>query len=337
VITIKQIADLAGTSRGTVDRVLHNRGSVNPEIAKRILDIAEANNYRSNPFAKALVKGDKRHVVGIVLNSVGNPFFEEVLRGITEASEKYRKYGFEINIKEIKGYNEEEQLKAIRAVIAANPSALAITPMNTKGISKELSELTSIPIVTINQDIPLKNKFAFVGCDYSNSGRVSGDIAKLILPKGGNVGIVTGSFKILGHNERIQGFEEVVGTKDGVKINVVGVVENNDDDINSYTATRKLIREKKPDLIYFCAAGTEGGVKAVIEAAKDIKIVVVDDIPPMRTFLSRGSIQAIVTQHPYNQGAEMIEILYDFLVNGKKPKKVQNFTENRVMLPHSIS
>ena len=40
-MTIKQIAEKAGTSRGTVDRVLNGRGNVNPELAKRILDIAE--------------------------------------------------------------------------------------------------------------------------------------------------------------------------------------------------------------------------------------------------------------------------------------------------------
>jgi LacI family transcriptional regulator len=333
VTTIKQIAELAGTSRGTVDRVLHNRGSVNPEIAKRILAIAEELDYKSNPFAKALVKGDKRHLVGIVMNSKGNPFFEEVNNGIIQTAEKYRRYGFEIIVKEIKGYKEEEQIDAIKEIIAKNPSALAITPVNTKAIASELSSITTIPIVTINQDIHINNKFAFIGCDYLNSGRVSGDLAMLILPKGGRVCIVTGSFNILGHNERIKGFEEVMTLHEGADI--VGIVENNDDDITSYTVTRKLIKEKKPDLIYFCAAGTEGGIKAVIEAAKDIKTIVVDDIPPMRTFLERGTIQAIVTQHPYSQGAQMIELLYDYLVNGKKPSKINTYTENRVKLPHS--
>ena len=38
--TIKEIAALAGVSRGTVDRVLNHRGSVNPETAKRIEEIA---------------------------------------------------------------------------------------------------------------------------------------------------------------------------------------------------------------------------------------------------------------------------------------------------------
>ena len=34
--TIKEIAALAGVFRGTVDRVLNDRGAVNPETAEKI-------------------------------------------------------------------------------------------------------------------------------------------------------------------------------------------------------------------------------------------------------------------------------------------------------------
>ena len=37
--TLKEIAALAGVSRGTVDRVLNNRGSVNPDTARKINEI----------------------------------------------------------------------------------------------------------------------------------------------------------------------------------------------------------------------------------------------------------------------------------------------------------
>ena len=44
-VTAQQIAELAGVSRGTVDRALHNRGRVNPEVAARIQRIAEELGY----------------------------------------------------------------------------------------------------------------------------------------------------------------------------------------------------------------------------------------------------------------------------------------------------
>ncbi|MEI3526043.1 MAG: LacI family DNA-binding transcriptional regulator [Eubacteriales bacterium] len=47
--TIKEIADLAGVSRGTVDRVLNNRGAVNPKTAEKVMKIAQAMNYQTKP------------------------------------------------------------------------------------------------------------------------------------------------------------------------------------------------------------------------------------------------------------------------------------------------
>lgn len=44
-VTLKQIAELAGVSRGTVDRALHNRGRVSDEVAQRIRQIADELGY----------------------------------------------------------------------------------------------------------------------------------------------------------------------------------------------------------------------------------------------------------------------------------------------------
>ena len=46
--TIKEIAEKAGVSRGTVDRALNHRGRVNAEVAERIFEIAKEMNYQSN-------------------------------------------------------------------------------------------------------------------------------------------------------------------------------------------------------------------------------------------------------------------------------------------------
>ena len=44
-ITIKDIARIADVSRGTVDRVINNRGKVAPEVRDRIIKIAKELGY----------------------------------------------------------------------------------------------------------------------------------------------------------------------------------------------------------------------------------------------------------------------------------------------------
>lgn len=57
--TIKDIAVLAGVSRGTVDRVLNNRGSVNPDTARKINEVAKALDYKPNKAGLVLAAQKK--------------------------------------------------------------------------------------------------------------------------------------------------------------------------------------------------------------------------------------------------------------------------------------
>ncbi len=48
-VTLRKIAEIAGVSRGTVDRVINNRGHVNETVEARIRQIAEELGYEPNP------------------------------------------------------------------------------------------------------------------------------------------------------------------------------------------------------------------------------------------------------------------------------------------------
>ena len=52
--TMKQIAELSGVSRGTVDRVLNNRGRVRDEVAERVRQAAQELGYRTKTEKKSL-------------------------------------------------------------------------------------------------------------------------------------------------------------------------------------------------------------------------------------------------------------------------------------------
>ena len=84
VATIKEIATLAGVSRGTVDRVLNHRGSVNPQTEQKILDIIQALDYKPNKAGIVLAAQKKNLKLGVILFGLGNPFYDDVLSGIRE-------------------------------------------------------------------------------------------------------------------------------------------------------------------------------------------------------------------------------------------------------------
>ena len=331
-MTIKEIAALVGTSRGTVDRVLNGRGNVRPELADQVRRIAKEHGYKPNKLAQALVNSQKHWVIGIIINSVSNPFFDDVLQGIRARAEYYKSHGLTVLIREIRGYDEQEQLEVIRQMKKDSVDALGITPLDYPSIAQAVNEL-DVPVVTFNTDAESVRRLAFVGCDYLNSGRLSGDMVKLLLPGGGKVGVVIGNSHILGHLQRVEGLRSSLAGEPSIEI--VDVVENSDDDERSYEVTKKLILDQSPDLVYFASAGIQGGVQAVRDLGTPCKVITVDDTDFIREGLNDGIIAATVTQEPDVQGSRTVDILYNCLANHIKPDNIMNYTNNHVKLRSS--
>ena len=74
-VTIKQISELCGVSRGTVDRVLNNRGKVKPETEQKVREVADRLGYTPNMAGKALAARKRDLVIGVALVAKGNAFF----------------------------------------------------------------------------------------------------------------------------------------------------------------------------------------------------------------------------------------------------------------------
>ncbi len=64
-VTIQQIADRAGVSRGTVDRALNNRGRIAPEVAEKIRNIAKELGYTPAIRKRSEIK-KKKIKIGII-------------------------------------------------------------------------------------------------------------------------------------------------------------------------------------------------------------------------------------------------------------------------------
>ena len=331
-MTIAEIAKLAGTSRGTVDRVLNGRGKVNKELEKKIKEMIESSEYEVNGSARALSMSQKKYVVGVVINSIGNPFFSRVRQGFEDSRKKWENYGLEMFYKEIRGYNEEEQIEAIEEVAARGANVLALTPINTERVISKLNSLT-MPIVTFNNDLRLDKKFAYVGCNYVESGNMCGDLAALMLPNGGKVSVITGSLNTLGHRQRVECFSERLARRN---CNIV-ISENNDDDELSYSIVKEILSsEEAPNLIYFSAGGIAGGLDAVRESGRRIGVLTVDETSAVVEGMKSGRVAASVTQQPYEQGRLTIDVIAHYLYSKKLPAHKHNFTKNLVLLPSML-
>lgn len=86
--TLKELAKLLNISVSTVSKALNDSHEISENTKKRVIELAEKLNYKPNRIAQQL-KTNKTKTIGVILPTVTNPFFAEVLHGIeTTASEK---------------------------------------------------------------------------------------------------------------------------------------------------------------------------------------------------------------------------------------------------------
>ena len=83
--TLKELAKLLNISVSTVSKALNDSHEISDFTKKRVNELAEKLNYKPNRIAQQL-KTNKTKTVGVILPTVINPFFAEVLHGIETAA-----------------------------------------------------------------------------------------------------------------------------------------------------------------------------------------------------------------------------------------------------------
>ena len=86
-ITIKDIARLTGVSHSTVSRALGGNSLISEETSFRIRKVARELGYQPSAIARSL-KTKQTKVIGVILNSIDDPFFSEILFGIEDAAQQ---------------------------------------------------------------------------------------------------------------------------------------------------------------------------------------------------------------------------------------------------------
>ena len=340
--TIKDIAGLAGVSRGTVDRVLNNRGSVKPETAKKIEDIAKALNYTPNLAGKTLAAKKKHLKFGFILfKGTNNSFFNEVMLGIEDRIKSLKEFGATVEVRFSTIDDPETQVKLIDELLAENINGLVITPISHPLVIEKLKKLTSsgFPVVTTNSDIPNCGRLAYVGSNYYKSGETAAGLMNLM---GGNsavnVGIILGSPLVLCHSERVAGFTNQV-KKEYPHIKIIDTAINNDDDIESFSVTKQmLLNNPNINALYLAAAGVMGACRAVEDSGLKgkIKIVSYDAIPETIKLIEEGAILATIAQEPFTQGAKPLDILLEYTGLGVQPEKEYFYTKIEIRIKQNI-
>ena len=331
-VTAQQIAELAGVSRGTVDRALHNRGRVNPEVAAKIHKIAAELGYKPNLIGQALVKSRREFKLGAILQSTETPTMQIVRAGVQRAAEELAASGVELIVRENRGLDTEMVLEHIEELVSQGVQGLAIAPNNSPEIRQCIDELyeQGIPVITLNSDAPGSRRLAFIGMDNYRAGQTAAGLLRLMLPEGGKVLPLAGHLNNTAHNNRLNGFMDTINGETGNEIELLAFQPCFDRDDYAHEITQHALRAN-PDLtgIYVASNGQAGACAAVEEEGRKGKVkVVAFDLNPMNMeLLQSDSLSFVLDQKAFEQGYRPPFLLFDYLQNKKTPEKELLYTD----------
>ncbi len=331
-VTLKQIAELAGVSRGTVDRTLHNRGRVKPEVEERIRRIAVEQNY--HPASQALRKTSQDIKLGVILQSIETPTMRILNQGVVKAATELKARGIGLEVRRIDHLNILEVLKHIDELLNEGVNGFAIIPTNEEAIREKIKELSekNIPVITLNSDLPGSGRLCFIGMDNYRAGQTAAGLLHMLLPKGGKVLPLTGHINSTAHNMRLTGLTDTLSHED-YNIELLPFQPCFDRDDYAYEITLHTISEN-PELsvVYIAANGQLGVCKAIKDMGMtdQIRVIAFDLTPPNDELVRSGLISILLDQNAFKQGYLSPMLLKDYLIHQKPPPQETIYTDIRI-------
>lgn len=322
MIKNKDIAIRAGVSVATVSRVMNESGYVKDDTKELVL---KAFNQLANKD-KMLVRSitnKKSNIIGVVIPDISNPFFGEVIKGISSVADKFFTSLLVCNTEE----QLEKELKYLDLFKTNDIMGLIITPKTDQHgyNSKYLYQLqdVGVPIVLLDRGINISH-FDSV---FVNNVSGSFDAINAFIDEGHKkIAIISGPMSSKPGRERFFGYENAMRSNN-IKVNDDYVFFGDFKLKSGYDITKKILQLKDRPTAIFAANNmmAQGCMKALVEnelsIPKDMAFIGFDDVDMFEIM----NLNITTVSRPTElMGEVAAEMLFDLIENKQeKPKSIK--------------
>lgn len=314
-MTIKDIAKLANCSPSTVSRVINNQRGVSDGVRSYIKQIIEENHFQLNKTARNLVKGRQNTVLFFYDNQAGNPYFQELIRGVIDGAEKYHQTMLFNTITD--SYIIDYFVKMVeKNQIDGAILAVGNRRQDMKPLAYRLKE-HNVPVVLVDDPLDIAS-ISSVRVDgesaaYQATNYLINQGHKKIAHIGGRVSSYTGS-------TRYEGYLRAMQTHGLAEYAETAALMNNltrEDAVRSMTVL--LEREDRPTAVFVCndnmALGVYEAVKMKnLKIPEDVSVIGYDDIEQAKTM---DPPLTTVRQPIYEIGMASVKMITEIVEEGE--------------------
>ena len=300
-VTITQIAETAGVSTATVDRVLNNRPGVNPATVRKVRE-SIAGLGASTPM-RGRPRSTSNYRFAFVLPATRLGFIDMVDRVIAQAAGEFRHQ----HITEVTHRLDARDPAQFSAALAdlSHCHGIALLAPDMPGVKLAINELVraGVHVVTLFSDVAGSMREAHIGADNRAAGRTAGLLlARMAQPAGRDTLLLASqATRLSAEIERRIGFAQVLEEKFS-HLRLVRVPDLPADDAGAEAGLKHfLLNDIDPQRvagIYNVGSGAAGVVKALSACglASSTATVIHDFTDEHRSLLGAGAVSFLLHQ-----------------------------------------
>ncbi len=268
-VTMRQIADRAGVSIGTVSHVINETATVRPKLRERVIEAIRSMGYQPSALAQGLRK-NRTNILGMVIPDITNPFFPGVVRGVEDMA-----YKRSLRVILCNADNDPaKEASYVRELRSYKIAGLLIIPAVGPDIAGHLRAYASaaVPVVCLDR-VPDGWKGDAVLVANADGAYLA--TRHLIQMGHKRLGVITGPLKLTNAAERLKGFTRALDEAQ-IEIEPEFVQEARFDTASGYQAALRLLRMlPRPTAVFACNDLMAFGV---LQAARELRLRCPEDL-----------------------------------------------------------
>lgn len=296
--TIADLARTAGVSVATIDRVLNQRHPVREETTRRVLKAAEGIGFHATALIRQRLSPDAPpRTFGFVLQKETHYFYQTLaaaLRDAAHAAPGVRGRPLIVFAADLTPAAAAEKLKEV----GERADAVGIVSVDHPTISEAIEDLKrrGVPTFGVLTELTTPAWAGYVGVDNRKAGRQAAWTIARTSRKPGELGILVGSHRYLGHEMREIGLRSYF-REHAPSFRVLDAIVNLEEPRIAHEATLDLLH-RHPDLVGIYVAG--GGMEGVISALREegcagrLSVVVNELTPDTKSALTDDIITMVL-------------------------------------------
>lgn len=275
--TIEQLAEAAGVSVATVDRVLNRRLPVRPATAARVAEAAACIGFHASGLIGRRVREDWPEArLGFLLLKTGQQFYREFARELEKGAAEMTGFRASCAVDFVSSQAPAEIVGALEAMAARADAVAVVAPEHPKlTAAVERLKQRGVPVFSLLSDFAADLRQGYVGVHNAKVGRTAAWMIARCAPRPGKVALFVGSHRFHGHELREIGFRAFF-REAAPAFSVLDTMVNLETRQLTHDALIGLC-EKHPDLagVYVAGGGMEGAISALRTLAPERRPVTV--------------------------------------------------------------